>query len=137
MTDCLFCKIATGEIPSYTVYETEHVRAFLDIYPIHPGHVLVVPKNHSTDLLDTDAEILGHMIAAAKHVAPAVISATKADGLNIGMNNKEAAGQEIFHIHLHVIPRYKDDGLKTWGKNLFKDDEHKEAIANAIKHELG
>ncbi len=136
MPDCIFCRIVKGELPCYKLYEDDSVISFLDIFPVQPGHALVVPKRHSADIFDTDEETMKRMIAAAKKLAPAVVKGAKAEAINIGMNNGEAAGQEVPHAHLHVIPRYKDDGLKTWGKNLFKDDAQKKAVCEAIKKEL-
>ena len=136
MTDCIFCKIIKGEIPAHKVYEDDMVVSFLDIFPIHPGHVLVVPKKHSLDIFDTDEETMKQIMAVGKKLSPAVMKGAKADGINIGMNNKPGAGQEVMHAHMHIIPRYKDDGLKTWSKNLFKDDKHKQELYENIKKEL-
>lgn len=134
--ECIFCKIVKGEIPSYKLYEDDSIISFLDIFPIHPGHALVVPKKHSVDIFDTDEETLRQMISAAKKIAPAVMKGAGADGINLGMNNREAAGQEVPHAHIHVIPRYAEDGLKNWSKNLFKDDKHKAELYEAIKKAL-
>ncbi len=134
--ECIFCRIVKGELPCYKLYEDDSVISFLDIFPVHPGHALVVPKKHSIDIFDTDEATMKQMIAVAKKLSPAVMNAAKADGINIGMNNGEAAGQEVPHAHLHVIPRYKGDGLKNWGKNLFKDDRHKQELCEAIKKAL-
>ena len=134
--DCIFCKIISGKIPAYKLYEDDAVISFLDIFPIHPGHALVVPKKHSVDIFDTDEETMKQMIAVAKKLSPSVMEGTKADGINIGMNNKPSAGQEVMHAHMHIIPRYKDDKLKTWAKNLFKDDKHKKGLYEAIKKAL-
>ena len=136
MTECIFCKIVSGSLQAYKLYEDDSVLSFLDIFPIHPGHALVIPKKHSEDVFDTDEETIQKMASVAKKVAPGIMSGTKAEGINIGMNNKEAAGQEVFHAHIHVIPRYSEDGLKNWKKNLFKDDSQKEAVWKAIKKEL-
>ena len=134
--ECIFCKIAAGEIPAYVVYEDGKTMAFLDIFPVHPGHVLVIPKRHSVDVFDTDEETMKSMIAVAKKLCPAVLKGTGADGINLGMNNRPAAGQEVMHAHLHVIPRYKDDGLKWWRKNPFKSDGQKKQVCDNIKKEM-
>ena len=131
--DCIFCKIIEGGLPSYKVYEDSNVLAFLDIFPIHPGHILVVPKKHSTDIFDTPDEDMQKVITVAKRLAPAVLKATKADGINVGMNNRLSAGQVVMHTHMHVIPRYKDDGLKTWPQKPYGNDAEKGAAAAAIK----
>ena len=131
--DCIFCKIIEGGLPAYKVYEDSNTLAFLDIFPIHPGHVLVIPKNHFTDIFDTPEKDLQNIIATAKRIAPAVMKATKADAINIGMNNRPASGQVVMHSHLHVIPRYQDDGLKTWPQRPYNNDAEKEHVAAAIK----
>lgn len=136
MADCIFCKIVKGELPCYKLYEDDAVISFLDIFPVQPGHALVVPKKHSVDIFDTDEETMMRMMAVAKKIAPAVMKGAKADAINIGMNNREAAGQEVSHAHLHVIPRYKGDGLKTWKQSPFKDDRHKQELCEAIKKEM-
>src|SRR3989338_1319234 len=109
MTDCIFCKIIANDIPSYKLYENANVLAILDIFTVHPGHALVMPKKHTQDIFDTDEETMKHIISAAKHIAPAVISAVHAEGVNISLNSKKAAGQDVFHVHMHVIPRYEND----------------------------
>ena len=110
----IFKKIIAGEIPSEKIYEDDHVYAFLDIVPTNPGHALVVPKVWSENLLDTDPEILAHVMSAVQKVARAVKQATGADGINIHQNNGEAAGQKVFHLHFHVIPRFANDGYELW-----------------------
>lgn len=135
-SDCIFCKIVEGGLPAYKVYEDSSIMAFLDIFPIHPGHTLVVPKKHFVDIFDTPEKELQGIIAAAKKISPAVMKATKADGINIGMNNKPASGQVVMHTHLHVIPRFKDDGLKTWPQRPYNNDAEKDKMATAIKAAL-
>ena len=135
-SDCIFCKIAEGGLPSYKVYEDSNVLAFLDIFPIHTGHVLVVSKKHTVDIFDTSEEDLKSIMAAAKKISAAVMKATKADGINIGMNNKPASGQVVMHAHIHVIPRFKDDGLKTWPQRPYNNDAEKEHVAAKIKNAL-
>lgn len=135
MNDCIFCKIISGELSSSKVYEDEHVIAFLDLHPINPGHILVVPKVHCGALLDCSPEILSQMMVAAQKVAAAVVKATGADGFNLGVNNGRAAGQIIFHLHVHVIPRHASDGLRPWNhKEYIEGDMGK--IAEKIKKEL-
>ena len=132
-SDCIFCKIAEGGMPSYKVYEDSNIVAFLDIYPIHSGHVLVVPKRHSVDIFDTPDDVLQQVMAAARKISPAVMKATKADGINIGMNNRPASGQVVMHIHLHIIPRFKDDGLKTWPQRPYNNDAEKAHVMERIR----
>ena len=114
MTDCIFCKILNNEIPSTKLYEDESVYAFLDIRPISKGHALVVPKRHSETFLDMASEDIDSLFKTTQKVATAVMEAMNADGFNIGMNNFPAAGQEVPHSHVHIIPRFSDDGLKHW-----------------------
>ena len=112
--DCLFCKIVAGKIPCQKIYENTSTLAFLSINPVNFGHVLVVPKKHSADLLDTDDTSAGDIMIAAKHVASAVMKSMGAEGFNVSMNNKGAAGQVIFHAHVHIIPRFSTDGFRHW-----------------------
>lgn len=123
MNDCIFCKIASGEIPAQTVYEDGEVKAFLDIEPTNPGHVLVIPKNHSTDIYSVpEADFLAVM-RAVHHLTPAVKNATHADGMNVIINNEYEAGQRVFHIHVHIIPRFNADGLEHWHGKPYPDGE--------------
>ena len=109
--DCLFCKIIRGEIPCFKVFEDSETLAFMDINPIAEGHVLVVPKFHSADILETPAEWVGKAFAGAKRVAEAVQKTFEPDGINIVQANGPGAKQSVFHLHVHVIPRSLDDGL--------------------------
>ena len=106
MDECIFCKIISGGIPSATVLDSEKIIAFLDIQPVNKGHVLIVPKEHVETLLDVSENTLKDMIVAAKKVGKSLRKSLKADGFNLGMNNFAAAGQVVFHAHLHVIPRF-------------------------------
>jgi len=123
MENCIFCKIIAGELPCSKVYEDEQVVAFLDIHPTRPGHTLVVPKVHCDDLLGCEMAVVLHMMAAVQKVAKAVVAATGAEGFNLGVNNGRAAGQIIFHLHMHVIPRHQNDGLRLWGHKDYKEGE--------------
>jgi histidine triad (HIT) family protein len=114
MADCLFCQIAAGEIPADKLYEDESVLAFMDIRPVARGHALVIPKLHSEDLLSTDDRVLQNFLPQVKKVAGAVMRAVKADGVNITTNHGRAAGQVVFHLHFHIIPRFAADGLRAW-----------------------
>ncbi len=135
MQDCMFCKIIKGEIPSHKVYEDKDTVAILDIRPINAGHTLVVPKKHSTDLLDIDDEDLKKAIVVVKRVAKAIKEAVNAQGINLGMNNGKAAGQLVFHPHLHVMPRFENDGYKHWyGKDISQEELTK--IAKKIKEKI-
>lgn len=123
MEDCIFCKIIKGDIPCEKLYENEHVIAFLDIAPVNKGHALVVPKVHHKDLLDMPEKLFEEVGMVAKKVAKAQISALKADGFNIGQNNGKAAGQDVFHFHMHVIPRFENDGHKPWSHEKYNEGE--------------
>lgn len=134
--DCLFCKIIRGEIPSAKVYEDEHVYAFLDIAPGFPGHCLVVPKNHCRNILDIDPKEAEHVVRAVQKIAPAVIRATGAEGFNVVQNNEEAAGQTVFHVHFHIIPRKKGDGMNLWTPSSYDSMEKMAETAQKIQAEI-
>jgi len=102
---CLFCKIVAGQIPSNKIYEDDHVLMILDIFPVSEGHTLVIPKEHSTQLLDATKEAARAMMDATMLVTPKILAAVGGDGFNLGMNNGLSASQEIPHTHLHIMPR--------------------------------
>jgi histidine triad (HIT) family protein len=110
MTDCVFCKIRDGQIPSFKIYEDERIMTFMDINPLNSGHCLVTPKAHAPTIWDTDVEDLKAAIAVAKKVAAAIRAALRPDGLNILQANGAAAFQSVPHFHLHLIPRWTNDG---------------------------
>ena len=107
--DCIFCKIVSGDIPSYTVYEDEIVKVFLDISPITEGHMLVIPKKHYTDIKDIPMDVIMHCQEVAKNMFTLLKEKLNVEGLSLTQNNEY--GQEIKHYHLHLIPRYKDDNI--------------------------
>lgn len=109
-SDCVFCSIIEGEIPSHTVYEDENVIAFLDVNPVSKGHTLVVPKKHVENVLGADG--MDYMWDAIVKVSNAVQEAFEPEGINIAQNNGEAAGQEVFHLHFHVTPIYDGGELE-------------------------
>lgn len=112
MTDCIFCKIIAGDIPSCKVYEDQDVLAFLDISQTTPGHTLLIPKEHVRNLLDMTAETASTLFARLPKLARALQKATGAPAMNIINNNEETAGQTVFHAHIHLVPRYsKEDGI--------------------------
>lgn len=134
--DCVFCSIIAGKIPCEKVYENSNVIAFLDIKPINKGHTLVVTKKHYEDLFSTPEKELAEITATAKKIGDALMKAVKADGINLGMNVKPAAGQLVMHTHLHIIPRFANDGLKHWpGKEYGKGEagEIKNSLVNELK----
>jgi histidine triad (HIT) family protein len=113
--DCIFCKIVAGEIPSKKIYEDEQFFAFLDIFPAGRGHSLVIPKEHHTDIHSIPADLYGQLAASAKKVADLLQGKLGAEGTTIFQMNREAGWQTVFHIHMHVIPRWSGDGLhKPW-----------------------
>ncbi|OHA28576.1 MAG: hypothetical protein A3C08_02380 [Candidatus Taylorbacteria bacterium RIFCSPHIGHO2_02_FULL_47_18] len=137
MTDCVFCKIiAKGEIPSTEVYEDDAVYAFLDINQSSIGHTLVVPKKHYENLFDIPDAELGILGARVKKVARAVRDAMKADGINISMNNGRAAGQIVFHAHLHIIPRFNDDTFSNGKERKQYHDGEMAEVASKIRGAL-
>ncbi len=110
--NCIFCKIAAGEIPSKTLYEDEEFRVILDLGPANKGHALILPKDHYADLFSLPEEKAEKVIRLAKKMGTQIKDALHADGLNLVQNNGECAGQTVFHFHMHIIPRFKNDGQK-------------------------
>ena len=110
--DCIFCKIVAGEIPSHRIDEDERTIAFMDINPWTRGHALVIPKEHSRNLYDIAGEDLAAVAAAAQRLALRVRDRLGAEGINVLQSNEPVAMQTVFHYHVHVIPRYSDDGLR-------------------------
>lgn len=108
--NCIFCKIANGEIPSKTIYEDEDFRVILDLGPATRGHALVLPKSHADNLYELPDEIASRLLPVAKKVAAKMQEKLQCDGLNLVQNNGETAGQTVMHFHLHMIPRYEKDG---------------------------
>jgi histidine triad (HIT) family protein len=132
MDECLFCKIIKGDIPSNKIYEDKEFLVFLDIGPVNKGHTLVVPKKHYVTFLEMNEKELGKMMKIVQKIANAVIKGTKAQGFNIMINNKRAAGQLVDHVHLHIIPRFENDGFKHWPQSKYKEGEASK-IADEIK----
>lgn len=123
MNNCIFCKIIKKELPAEVVYEDDHALAFLDISPISKGHTLVIPKKHFENVFDIDESSMESLYRAVRNVAPAVRSGVEAEGVNINNNNGEAAGQEVFHYHVHIIPRHADDNLQHWPNKEYVENE--------------
>ncbi len=109
-TDCIFCKIAAGEIPSKTIYEDERFRVILDISPATKGHALIISKEHYANIYELPEEMAASAMVLAKKLAAHMTEILQCDGFNIIQNNREPAGQTVFHFHMHLIPRYKGDG---------------------------
>jgi len=108
--DCLFCKIGSGEIGSFTIYEDDNVRAFLDINPLALGHTVVIPKGHYSNVLELPDELVGPTFLGVKKVTDMVKNGLGVEGFTIGINHGTIGHQEVDHLHVHVIPRRKDDG---------------------------
>lgn len=110
MTQCIFCRIVAGEVPNYTVYEDADVLAFLDVHPCSTGHTVVIPKKHLTELKELSEHQWEHLMLGLHRATMLVDEKLKPAGLNIGINNRPAAGQAVPHVHWHIIPRYEKDG---------------------------
>ncbi len=133
---CLFCSIASGTLESATIFENSEFKVILDKFPGARGHTLILPKEHYDDIYDLDVETAGKMFGLATIVAKALRTVFNCDGLNLLQNNGSIAGQTIMHFHIHLIPRFEDDGLNfAWETKKFTDDEL-EAIADSIKSHL-
>lgn len=136
MEQCIFCEIVKGTIPSHTVYETDTVKAFLDINPVNPGHTLVIPKTHYRDLSDASSEVVADLAKTVHKLAPLVVKTVGAEAFNLGVNSGRDAGQIIFHLHWHIMPRFLGDGHQLWkGKTEYAEKlpEVAERIRIAIK----
>lgn len=131
--DCIFCKIANGEIPSATIYEDDDFRVFLDLNPATRGHALLVPKDHFANLLELDEEHAEKAILLAKKIGSRMKEKLGCDGLNLVQNNGEAAGQTVFHFHMHLIPRYENDGAGIGWKQGALTDDAKEELVELLK----
>ena len=130
--NCVFCAIEAGEIPCFKIYEDDRVLAFLDINPFSKGHTLVIPKTHHKDMLEVPAELGTAVFAAIQKVAAAVLEATGAQGFNVMQNNRLAAGQTVFHIHWHIIPRFEGDGLDMWAQGKYADGAAMQQMAAKV-----
>jgi len=133
-SDCIFCKLANGVFPTNFIYEDEDFKVILDANPATKGHSLILPKKHFKNILDADEEILKKIFPLAKKLSNKLIEVLKCDGVNVLQNNNKAAGQVVFHLHVHLIPRYKDEKehLISWKPNKFSDEEMKN-IAESLK----
>ncbi|MCM1106917.1 MAG: HIT family protein [Blautia sp.] len=125
--NCIFCKLANGEIPTNTVYEDEDFRVILDAAPAARGHALILPKEHYADIYEVEEETLARAVKLAKRVIVHEKEALGCDGYNLLQNNGEAAGQTIFHFHMHLIPRYAaEEKLLMWKPRTFSEEEMKD-----------
>ncbi|MCR5179000.1 MAG: HIT family protein [Lachnospiraceae bacterium] len=130
--DCIFCKLAGGDIPTNTIYEDDSFRAILDNGPATRGHTLIIPKDHSDDLFSLPDETAAGAIKLAKRIADRMKEKLSCDGVNLVQNNGTAAGQTVMHFHLHVIPRYTNDGQRI----LWKPTEPSTEELRQVREEL-
>ncbi len=133
MENCIFCKIVKGEIPAKKIYEDEKVLAFLDINPVARGHLLVIPKKHFENVFDIEKDYLKDIIEIAKEMALKIKKNLNATGVNILHASGKDAQQSVFHFHIHLVPRYKEDKLNTWPESDYKELNLDE-VANKLKH---
>ena len=135
--DCIFCKIAAGELPSAKVYEDEDTLAFMDIGPIVKGHTLVIPKEHHDPITGTPPETLQKLIVVVQKIAQAQYDGLNADGINVTQANGQPAGQVVPHIHFHVIPRFEKDGHNwNWTPRKYNSQDEMELVAKKIEDSL-
>ena len=128
--DCIFCKIAGGEIPSNTIYENSEFKVIMDIAPASKGHVLIIPKEHFKDIYEIDAITAGKLFQLATVVARALKEVLHCDGLNVLQNNGLIAGQTVYHFHMHLIPRYENDQVGLgWHMYELTNEERDEILA--------
>lgn len=130
---CVFCKIVAGDIPAVKIFENDAVLAFLDIKPVNKGHVLVIPKDHFENIYTVPPELWCRVMLAVQEVSVAVKNAVSADGINLVMNNESAAGQLVYHAHIHVVPRENEDGLVHWPHKNYDDEEDAKSVAEKIR----
>ena len=133
MSDCIFCKIANGEIPSATLYEDEDFRVILVLGPASKGHALILPKAHAANIYEISDDMAAKAMILAKKMATKMTEALKCDGFNIVQNNGEPAGQTVFHFHMHLIPRYEGDQVGITWKPGTLTDEVKNEILEKLK----
>lgn len=136
MTDCIFCKIVAGEVPADIVYEDSETLAFLDATPTAAGHTLVIPKKSAVNIFDVDDETLAAVMRTVRKLAPVVRDAVGAAGVHINSNHGAAAGQAVFHLHMHIIPRCDRTAFEFWPPEASASTVSKKEIAEKIKAAL-
>lgn len=134
--NCIFCKIAAGIIPSATVYEDDDFRAILDIAPAAKGHILLLPKRHMPDIFGIEEETAKKALGVVSRLASAMKEALSCDGVNVLQNNGTAGWQSVFHLHIHIIPRFENDNISFPWKTLAYDEAEAEEYAKKIKRVL-
>ena len=133
--DCIFCKLANGDIPTNTLYEDDCVRVIFGAEPAAEGHVLILPKEHFDNIYELDDDTAGHVFKVAKKIATAMNKTLDMDGLNVVQNNGEAAGQTVFHFHMHIIPRHNDDTVNVgWEKHKVSSERIKDITDEVRKY---
>ena len=136
MSECPFCAIIEGRAPGAIVYEDERAAALMDIYPVYAGHTLVIPRDHYENLVSCPEDLAAHLFTVAAKLGPAIMEATGGTAFNVWTANGRDAGQRVFHLHLHVLPRFPDDkfGLRfPKGYPAVKEPEELEAMASRIR----
>jgi histidine triad (HIT) family protein len=133
---CIFCRIAQKQVPASVIFENEKVMAFLDIRPLSEGHTLVIPKAHYESIFDIPKDLIAYLHGVTKRIAIAVAEATNADGISINQQNGKAAGQDILHLHVHVIPRYEGQKLPRFSETSETDREELSRTAAKIREHL-
>ena len=134
--NCIFCKIVSGEFSSYTLYEDDAFKVIFDISPVTRGHALLITKNHYKNLFELDEEVASKALVIVKKVATELAAELKCDGFNLLQNNEEIAGQTVFHFHIHLIPRYKDDNVSLVPTPGKIDENFAKEISNKIYAKL-
>lgn len=134
MDNCIFCKIVKGDIPSYKLYEDDYTYVFMDIANDVDGHILVIPKKHVVNVLDCDNKTLHHALDTVKHVSNLLVDKCGYDGVNVLNASGECAGQTVFHLHFHIIPKKNNDGISAWPKLPGGSDVEK--VYNKLMKEL-
>lgn len=132
MSDCIFCKIINGEIPSATVFENDEFKVILDRFPSGEGHVLIIPKNHVANIFEIDEEQAGRLFALAVKVSKVMKEVFSFENMNVLQNNGAVAGQSVFHFHMHLIPRYENDGIDIKWNPTEPTDEDIEAVRKKL-----
>jgi histidine triad (HIT) family protein len=135
--DCIFCKIAEKQADATVVYEDAHTLAFLDIHPLNPGHTLVIPKKHYDNMLEMPAAEAGRIFVSVAKVMKGVEAASTADGISIGQSNGKAASQEVFHMHVHIIPRYNHEMMSGFPNRKSIPRTELDKIGEKIRRGIG
>ena len=132
--DCIFCKLANGDIPTNTIYEDADFRVILDAAPATRGHALILPKDHFANLYELDENVAASAMKLAKKMVAHMTEKLHCDGFNLVQNNGECAGQTVFHFHMHLIPRYENDGAKIAWKPTNPAEEEQKKLCELLKY---